>query len=399
MGGGKSLIGTVIFLQIAAKYSGLRFAIIRKNMTVLKRTTYQTFKKVAQVYNIAYKENQQEMFWDIGSSRIYFVEADESKDRDFDKFKGLELTAAMIDEANEVSERAFNILMARVGRENPNGLLAFILLTCNPSDNWVKSRFYEPWTGDKLKEPYFFIQALAKDNPFLEPDYIKALEDLPEAEYQRYVLGNWAYGDDPNQLIKYEWIKSAVGEMAEVVPNRLGIDVAREGNDRTVFCFGTENAYLSKEVFRQQDTITTAQLAIERIKEKSIGASAVIVDVVGVGGGVVDYMKNNGFNVYDFNSGSSPDTELGHLQFKNKRAQAYWNMREGLEQGRLKLVDDGELFKELVNIKYFVKDKTIQIESKQELKRRLGYSPDIADALSLMFYKAPEEKYAEIDFY
>jgi hypothetical protein len=177
----------------------------------------------------------------------------------------------------------------------------------------------------------------------------------------------------------------------------MGIDVARYGNDRTIFTYRSGDTYTGREDFVHQDTITTASLAINRMDEQGIGAEHTLIDVIGVGGGVVDHMVSKGYDVVAFNSAESPEKDAGHLLFRNKRAEAYWGLRLGLQNGTIKLVEDKELIKELLNIRYFVKDKTIQIESKEQLKKRLGYSPDIADSLSLCFY-SPESHEIDMHF-
>jgi phage terminase large subunit len=389
VGGGKSYLMAMIFLSMAVKYPKTRYAIFRKNLTTLKRTTYQTFKEVAYQMGVKYKENKNEMFWEVqgrdGISQIWFSELDESKDTDFNKIKSFELTACAIDEANEVNESGFNVLMTRVGRCNANGEHAFIYCSCNPAQNWVKSRFYDKWSSDTLQEPYYFLQALPSDNQFLSDDYIKALEDLPEAEYDRYVKGDWSYSDDPNQLIRFEWIKENLW-IPEGEATHMGIDVAREGNDRTIFAYLNEKGLLNYETFNKQDTVETSIKAVERMKEKRIGFEDVAVDVVGVGGGVVDYCRAEGYRVKAFNSGEAPDTRQGHLMFRNRRAEMFWDLREKLQNNNISLPDDAELIKELLAIRYNITDKVIQIEKKSEIKKRVGVSPDIADALVIGMY-------------
>lgn len=382
MGSGKSQLMARTFISLLDSHPKTRCFVFRKNLSVLKRTTYQTFKQVAEEFGTQYQENRSEMCWNFpNGSQLWFQELDDTKDGDWNKIKGVEATWIGIDEANEVQEGAFNILMGRMWRCNPNKEHSFMVLTCNPAQNWVKERFYDKWVNNELEPPYYFLQALTRDNPFLPPEYIQTLELLPTAEYNRYVLGNWDFADDPNQLIKYEWIKQNIWNPIDELPTYMGIDVAREGNDRTVFAYGNKDGYISKEMFRNQDTMATAQLGMERAKEKSIGFENIAVDVVGVGGGVVDAMRSKGYRVLAYNSGESPKTNTGFLIFKNKRAESYWKLREDLQEGKYKLLNDQDLFKELLNTRYTVTDKVIQIESKAELKKRIGYSPDIADAL------------------
>jgi phage terminase large subunit len=134
-----------IFISMAMQFPRTRYGIFRKNLTVLKRTTYQTFRKVAFEYGLIegqHKVNRSEMYWEFtNGTQIYFLELDETKDPDFNKIKGLELTAAGIDEVNEIAQEGYRIVGSRVGRENHNGEPQFVLATCNPADNWVKDEF------------------------------------------------------------------------------------------------------------------------------------------------------------------------------------------------------------------------------------------------------------------
>jgi hypothetical protein len=388
MGGGKSYLLAIAILSQAYNYPNTRYGVFRKNLTVLKRTTYQTFKKVAEQYGIPYSENRADMYWKLpNGSEIYFVEIDHTKDPDFNKVKGFELTAAGIDEANEILEAGFNILMARVGRENSNGEKAYIFCTCNPDQGWIKQRFYDPYTQERLEEPYYYMPALAKDNPWNSSEYLEALEHLPEAEYERYVMGNWDFSDDPNQLIRYEWVRDNLIEPTKGDADAMGVDVARSGNDRSTIAYRKDNTITNVEVISTQDTMVLTEAVIQRGNDRNVGYEHINVDVVGVGGGVVDALKAKGWYVHEYNSGGKPGEYDGALQYKNKRAQSYWEFREGLREGTIKIPNNQDLINELLSLRYFVKDKYIQIESKQELKKRLGKSPDLADACVMAFEK------------
>jgi hypothetical protein len=74
------------------------------------------------------------------------------------------------------------------------------------------------------------------------------------------------------------------------------------------------------------------------------------------------------------------------LIFKNIRAESYWDLREALQKEEYKLINDNDLIQELLNVRYKVTDKTIQIESKSEMKKRIGHSPDLADAVVIGKY-------------
>lgn len=192
---GKTVGLAIIFLSLAMSYPKTRYGIFRKNRSVLYRTTYQSFVEIAEQMHLTYRENRSELSWTFANgSQIWFVELDETKDRQFNKVRGLELTAAGIDEANEVVEEAYIHVCGRVGRQNTdNGSgvpPAFVLLTCNPSQNWVKELFYNMVTDDKK---HIFIRSLPSDNPHNSPEYLAALDEMPDWYRIPNVLGDWDY--------------------------------------------------------------------------------------------------------------------------------------------------------------------------------------------------------------
>jgi len=102
-----------------------------------------------------YEVNRSETYWEFtNGSQVYFIECDISNDPDYDKIKGLELTAAGIDEVNELEQNGYLIISSRVGRENHHGEPQFVLATCNPADNWVKDEFYTPWVKGTLPDDH-----------------------------------------------------------------------------------------------------------------------------------------------------------------------------------------------------------------------------------------------------
>ena len=109
----------------------------------------------------------------------------------------------------------------------------------------------------------------------------------------------------------------------------------------------------------------------------------ITVDVVGLGAGIVDRLREMGYSVRGFNGGSF--TTQQH-KFLNLRASSYWNLRTLLEEGRIALPRDPGLFEELLAIRWFpTSEGKVQLERKVDMKRRLGKSPDRADAVSMAF--------------
>jgi hypothetical protein len=313
-------------------------------------------------------------------SQIQFVEADIAKDPNLNKLRGLEITCALLEEANEMEESAFSVLLTRVGRWKnfEYGIPPLILATCNPDKNWVKQKFYDPWSRGELKEPYYFEQALPYDNPYNTPEYLASLEDLPEAEYARYVKGDWNYASDPNQMVLFEWLTLCFKDTIEEYrrPKYIGIDVAREGNDKTVFCYMDDRGIIKFEEFDQLKSFETGELVSLRIKEFGLKGHNIGVDGIGLGAGVIDDCERRGIYVTTFKSSESPTSNMQHFVFTNMRAQAHWMMREDIREQTIECKHDYEFQKQALQIKYFVEEKQIKIESKKELKKRLGCSPD-----------------------
>jgi phage terminase large subunit len=403
-----------IFISMAMQFPRTRYGIFRKNLTVLKRTTYQTFRKVAYEYGLVegqhYKVNRSEMYWEFtNGTQIFFLELDETKDPDFNKVKGLELTAAGIDEMNEVVKEGWLIVGSRVGRENRNGEPQFVLGTCNPADNWVKDTFYTPWIKGTLPDDFAFIPSLPKDNPHNSKDYLDALDRMPPQFKKRYVEGNWDYVDDSNALFPNHVIDRM---LVENVPKNglktIGVDVSREGSDKTVFSLFISDtlADLYEPDVDRGDTAPISDLIADELilymKKNEVGYQQVWIDAVGNGGGVVDSMRRRGYFVNSFKSGEKTTDlhEDGTPKYDMLRSERYYKMAQAGQQGTLKIWKHcpflEELRRDLLAHTYEVTDKQFIVESKSKMKKRLGRSPDISDAVVMGWREAVPEGANEI---
>ena len=118
------------------------------------------------------------------------------------------------------------------------------------------------------------------------------------------------------------------------------------------------------------------------VKEAALrGPKVIRVDVGRPGAGVCDRLRELGYAVEEvYFGGGARDSQ----RFENRRAELYWNLRERLERGDMVLPEDDELLSDLAGIRhYFAQDGRIQLESKDETRKRLGRSPDRADAVTL----------------
>lgn len=164
-------------------------------------------------------------------------------------------------------------------------------------------------------------------------------------------------------------------------PKILGVDVARFGDDRTVLFPRQGLAAFTPRVLRSMDTMQVAgavAVAIEKWKP-----DAVFIDVIGIGAGVVDRLRELGHTdtVFAANSSNKAPVE-GYL---NLRAYMWAQVRDWLSAGG-SIPDLGELIGELSTPIYWIPSNgRLQLEPKDEIKARVGASPDLADALAFTF--------------
>ena len=175
-------------------------------------------------------------------------------------------------------------------------------------------------------------------------------------------------------------------------PLVMGVDVARFGDDASVIVLrrGPDARNIPWVVLRGADTMEVA--ARVAIMADQYQPDMIFVDETGVGGGVVDRLRQLRYNVTGVNFSAKADKgqnwQSGDIHHANKRAEIWWSTREWLKRGMIP-VNDPELLAELTAVEYgyVMKDgvDSILLEKKSDMKKRLGYSPDKIDALATTF--------------
>lgn len=160
----------------------------------------------------------------------------------------------------------------------------------------------------------------------------------------------------------------------------LAVDVARFGDDQTVFCQRFGQIVLPLRKFRELDTMQVAALVAETINDWQ--PDCTFVDGGGLGAGVVDRLRQLNYRVVDVLAGSAPDDKD---KYANKRAEMWGRMRDWLK-GDVGLPEDDGLKSALIGLEYGYTNKmAIQLEKKEDLKKRGLASPDEGDALAMTF--------------
>jgi hypothetical protein len=192
-----------------------------------------------------------------------------------------------------------------------------------------------------------------------------------------------------DSLVKMEWLlaQSQLSKAAREILranglSAIGADVANSvDGDKAATARGIGADCYEVPAFQCPDANKFgADLAAE-IDERTLDPGRVTVDGVGVGAGCVNELKRLGKGIHNFNSGDRPVAHSGEERFFNLRAQAHWTLRVDLENGRIAIPYDEELFADLLAITWGTRGGKIFVEEKEKMKKRLGRSPNKADAL------------------
>ena len=228
--------------------------------------------------------------------------------------------------------------------------------------------------------------------PRLGEDVLMAMEDIDEAVEEGYpspqpsptrgegamaepARGEGAGGQDWSGMFL------AGAERWSSGPVVIGMDVARFGRSRTVLVARRGDVVESVQVFRRIDTMAGVGQVIEALRE--YGPALVNVDEVGVGGGVVDRLREQGYTVRGMAGSAAPERDL---TCGNRRAEGYRMLERRFSERRIRIPRDVELIQELARMRYRYDSRgRMLIESKGKMRSRGLSSPDKADALMLAF--------------
>ena len=210
-------------------------------------------------------------------SQIMFMAESFDGDKELNKFRGLEINGAGIDEVNEIQEVTLNKVIERSGSWNGAGHVPVkIAMTCNPTHGWVKSRIYDKWETNTLPEGWVYIPAKLTDNPYLSPDYIESLKkNMPEYEYQVFVEGRWDVRlegllFDRTDLNTFSMDQVQGIEFDSVLAY---IDVADEGDDYLCMIVGKvhdKRVYITDVIFTDKNIDVTMPLCTGLINKERV---------------------------------------------------------------------------------------------------------------------------------
>lgn len=194
--GGKSYWLLLELFTLCTEYDNSRWLILRASYTNIERTILVSFNELISTYFVGFLKtwNSHTMTATFqNGSQIMFMAESYDSDKELNRFRGLEINGAGIDEINEIQEVTFNKVIERAGSWNGCKEAPIkILCTCNPTQGWVKERFYDRWQKQQLPQGWAYVPAKLTDNPHLKADYVSSLRfNMPKYEYEVFVEGNW----------------------------------------------------------------------------------------------------------------------------------------------------------------------------------------------------------------
>lgn len=378
-------------------YDGTMWFIGRESLKRLRESTLLTLHKVCKQYGIKigyhYKYNGQDHYIEFyNGSRIYLLDlAYLPSDPLYERYGSIEYTGGWIEEGGEVNFGAYDTLKTRIGRHlnDKYNLLRKIFITCNPKKNWMYNVFYKPSINGTLKSDMIYLGCLVQENPFIEKDYIKALESTTDkTKRERLLKGNWDYDDNPDAMCSYD-------DIVAIFNNRLSkrdgekyltADIARFGSDKARICAWDDWTIIEQITYDKSKT-TQIQDAINYLRTKyRIKKQNCIADDDGVGGGVVDNCE-----ILGFNNNAKP---INDENYQNLQTQCAYKLADVINHSEFGIdceVSEDEktdIINELQQLQTYKgdSDKKLRIKPKDLIKKDIGHSPDWRDVFLMRSY-------------
>ena len=291
----------------------------------------------------------------------------------------------LIDEASGVSDNVFEVAEGALSTDG-----AFVVMAANPTR---KSGYFFD-SHHKSRSQWAALHWNGEDSPMVSRDYIDGMAKKygrQSSVYKVRVLGQFV--DSADGVISLELCEMA--KARDVMPVKTapvvwGVDVARFGDDSSSLAKRQGNTQLEpvREWWGADIMQTTGIVKAEwDATDRDLRPVAINVDVIGIGAGVVDRLKELGLPVYGINvAESAAINAVAGKQFNRLRDELWWRCREWLEARDCKMADDDETIAELTTPTYSIlSNGLIQVERKDDMKKRGVKSPNRADAWNMTF--------------
>lgn len=377
--GGKSY-GFADVLLLLCREKKLFVACVREVQDSIKDSVYKLLKDRANHYGFEDFEFYTDRIDNkVTKSRIIFKGLRDENSQTIKSLEGVDI--CWIEEGQAITKKSWEVL--------------------NPTIRKPKAQIWVSMNREEENDPIFaYISKQSKedavikrinyyDNPFCPKEMHRLAEFCKKDDYDEYLhvwLGEPRQVGD-TKLISVKVVKEAMATYLDPLDNRspliIGVDVARFGDDSTVFAYRKGRQAFKMDCYRKLDTVELANIIHAKVKQ--MNPAKVFVDIGASGAGVFDILVDRGLGkvVKGINFGSKA---ILNDRYINKRAEMWGELNEWLKGGNVQLPKDEELVSELCAVgKKYDGMGRLGLESKEDVKARLMRSPDRADALCLTF--------------
>ena len=289
----------------------------------------------------------------------------------------------IVDEASGVENVIFEVGSGSMSTKGAKTIMA---------GNPTRTQGYFFDSHNKMRDNWHTIQVDCNNSKMVEPGWIESMKKQYGEDsdvYRVRVKGDFPRGDD-NTVIPLYLVEEAVNrDSIDAVEGKMiwGVDVARFGSDRSALAKRRKNLLTEKvKTWQGKDLMQTVGIIVKEFEDTphKDRPDMICVDSIGLGSGVVDRLREQGYPARGVNVAESPSVE--DTKYSRLRDELWWKAREWLESRETMLPDQAELIADLVTPTFeILSTGKIKIESKSDTKKRLPQSPDLADAFCMTF--------------
>lgn len=386
-------------------------AFIRKSQIVCTATKFKqvttrlwpTFRTITNgaigEYQLLIKTKQQKIVW-AGDPDWYATPETAAHPENLQGYHPLAANNFLlfnVDEASGVKQDIFPVIMGTLSKPN-----AALFMIGNPTQN--TGEFYESHNKPGVKKFYYARHVLPEESSHMDKQwYEQGRERYGENSpiFKVRYRGEFAENAD-NQLIPLAWLMAALDREpvndGSLPTLRVSVDVADGGNDETVVdsarMYDSHTCFLKMErhSFPSSESPVLAADAAERMFLALGGRKEqdeFVVDALGVGAGTAGTLMARGYRVIAYKGGESSSNPK---KWRNRRVQSYIVLRDELAAGRISFADGyaepqdvDDMLAQICWIRTKPGLERVEdLETKQELMRDSGKSPDLADTKAMM---------------
>lgn len=312
----------------------------------------------------------------------------------------------IIDEASGVKDIVFEPVLGSLSTPN-----AKLIMCGNPTQ--LSGFFFD--SHNKNRSIYNTFKVSGENSKRVSKDYIQMIINMYGQDsdvYRVRVAGDFPKAM-PDSFIQLDWVENcSKKEISNEVYSRvdIGVDVARYGDDQTIICPLFDKRRQQKPIeLNHNDTMQVTGVIvqlIENLRQNHIGIPIHIkIDCDGLGVGVYDRLKEiktdkmwKSVELYEchFGGAGGKNKDDEPIEFSNSTGKMWGLLREKVKSNQIELYYNDKQITQITNRKYRINsDGKIELERKEEMKKRGLTSPDMADALALSLY---EPKMSGISF-